>query len=282
MLVRFLKMSGWPVKLVQCDEESARSNQWAKLDRETQDRLVDELSRLAQGVLSDAAEWVPLEAGAFGDWLTANRGPWILYRDEVAARVGIYPLTPARLSSLVTDHRMNLPDGYLLDQSEFPLPSPEAPGARPYVTYHIRQGSWSSERNTAHDSLLRDLVSVADLFPGHDVMILSSQKGREWAREVVELHADAWGASEGSPMREQPVDGFLSPLYYRLHSAFYFQRLGGGTSEAAIYSTVPYLIMTRDINYYAFTRKGFRVVPWATTTQRFLNSPDSGERPITL
>lgn len=250
MIARFLGATGLNVTFVIRDS-GVRRFDWNDLNRELQDQHVNECEALAHSLI--------------GNYAHVARSVWPLSPETIAPLEGhsipAYLLTQTLFHTLLVERQWKLPNGFLLTQRDLP---PVEPTPFRYLAWHVRRGIWEKARDTTVENLMNDFLALRALFPNHKIMLFSSQAGIEFALHHLQ-HSE--GATHN--LTPQPQQGFGKALAYALGSDFYFQRRGGGLSQIAVYSTLPYIILNDHASSYYF-RSNDRLVPWAGPNQRFI------------
>lgn len=247
-------MSGFEVTFRIRDTGTRRAD-WGDLTPDQQEVHLDDCSELASVLLRSSAsvEWSeqPLQ-----DDTNAPTSP-LENQPEPA-----YIVAESIFHVLLEQLDWDLPDRFLLTGADFAEPADSQPG--PYVSWHVRRGIWEKGRDNTPAGVLSDIRQLRAAFPDHDLMVFSSPLGLEFARSHL---ADSPRGLDRVIF--QPEPGFLAAASYVLASDFYFQRRGGGLSQVAVYSAVPYLILNDHASYY-YLRQGDRLVPWASDDQRYV------------
>ena len=254
MMARFLATSGFDV-IFRIRDTGVRRTDWSDLSPPKQEQHLEACFDLASALLSSKA--------------TVERSSEI-WREEQNAlpspmehqSVPAYMLSQTLLHILMDMRGWRLPEGFLLSNQDFHPPTALPSG--PFVSWHVRRGIWDKARDTTGSGVLTDVRQLHQVFPGHQIMLFSSPAGIDFTLELL-----AANSSQSFPVIAQPQSGFLEAAPYLLASDFYFQRRGGGLSQFAIYSELPYLILNDHASYYHL-RSGDRLVPWATVTQRYV------------
>lgn len=249
MLCRFFALSGRQVLLSTVD--SNRREDWNELEKDAQDRRIDELSDLAKSLLP------PL--GKFEKVYEYQPDPLDINLDSKS----FYASAAYFLDLLISKYRWNIPDNFLLESRIKGTSSP-------YIAWHVRLASYDDRRNFTLATITNDFKVLQKRFPGYAVMLISDSAGLEKA-----FHA-LTGSSEpktrnvgGTKVLAQPIPGYQNAIPVVLGASFYFQRGGGGIGVAAIFSSIPYINLCPDKSYFYGQHRG-RIMPWSNENQHFL------------
>jgi len=265
MVARFLATSGLDVSF-RIRDTGARRSDWSDLTPAQQDAHVDDCLSLASVLLDSKAVVQRFDR------------PWRDDPNAVASPLECqthpaYMLSESILHVLIEERGWNLPDEFLLTARDFTIPL--ARPFSPFVSWHVRRGVWDRGRDSTASGILADIRQLRQAFPEHDVMLFSSPAGIDFALQQLNM-----SAGEFDRVVTQPETGFLAAAPYVVASDFYFQRRGGGLSQFAVYSALPYLILNDHASYYYF-RQGDRLVPWASKEQKYVIRRGVGSLPIT-
>ena len=275
MLARFLALSGHRVEFLLVDDRDCRAN-WEMLDTREQEAFVKSQVGLAELLLPPSVhfEVVPTLRESLESSICAPIH--ILFLDSVIAREPIYHLTPYLLQVLAPHQSRRLPTGFLLEARCHGLVSKGSGSDSPYVAWEVRHGSWDLERNPSDEAVISDFKELRALFPRHSIMLFSTTRGTARVKDVLVNAGLVLGLNgQVAGLLFPPEEGFLPALPFVLGADFYFQRLGGGLGSIAVFSRVPYLIISgwdRGGNFSAGLR-GRRIVPWASSPQVFAVYP---------
>jgi len=278
MLTRFLALNNVKVEFVLADDGFRRSD-WSVLTKEAQEKFVDEQFVLAQTLLPSHVAFEKTRREGVQTGLFEDHAVYEILSEAATGGIPSYKVSPSLLDYLYCDSRFEQRSSLLLENLERPLRLPQrAEISSPYVAWHVRKGLWNRERDSSQVAVLRDFQEIREIFPRHSLMIFSSAPGIEFALTALE----EYGAleemkSRGLFLRGQLSRGFINAIPLILESDFYFQRLGGGVGMIPIFSSVPYLMLSADGNYY-YRRRGDRLVPWARQDQAFVVDPLSAGR----
>jgi len=254
MVARFLAASGIKTSF-RIRDYGARRADWNLLTPEDQETHLTECLALAHNLLA-GCDSVKRSSRPFSSKVEQAISP--LEGHSIPA----YQLSQTIFQVLMQHCGWTLPDGFLLSLRD--VSAPAAKPANPYISWHIRRGTWEKARDTTSSDLQRDFLQLRAAFPDHEIMLFSSRTGIDFALEQLKATGH-----ELDCLLAQPEPGFLSAAPYVYASHFYFQRRGGGLSQYAIYSRHPYLILNDHASYY-YLRDGDRLVPWATPNQRYV------------
>jgi hypothetical protein len=254
MVARFLLKSGCDVAFRIRDVGERRSD-WADLTPAQQEAHLTDCLAIARAMLGDGAAVERVDTALAGDG-SAPPSPLEGFEDPA------YILAETIFHVLMDEREWPLPSGFLLTAQDFAVPAHLPTG--PYLSWHVRRGVWDRGRDTTASGVLTDIQQLREAFPGQRFMLFSSPAGVEFA--IDQLARSSGGAADVIP---QPEAGFLSAAPYVLESDLYFQRRGGGLSQFAVYSAMPYLILNDHASYY-YLRSGDRLVPWATVGQQYV------------
>ena len=160
-------------------------------------------------------------------------------------------LLPGILNLLIRIFRFKIPGDFLLNSNQS-----NSPANYPYVAWHVRRNAlYDLHRNADEDQILNDYRSLISIFPNFKIMLFSTTNGLEFVRETLK---DNLGSNERLELENklinQPVNSYLDCISYVTNSKFYFQRAGGGMGNLAIYSSIPFLIISQNYHYY-FSRR---------------------------
>jgi hypothetical protein len=276
MLARLLALQGGNVELVFVDGSERRSD-WNVLDEVHQEAFVREQLELARYLLplnANVQLWSP--DPNLMDPLEADRC-FTLFVDRVRAQEAIYQLAPYFLHLLSDGHCPALPEGFLLGRDTLGALPSSVQAIAPYLVWHVRKGQWAKDRDSEEVAIQSDFAELRGLFPHHNVMVLSSPSGIDHALDVLSRSGllDN-GDVSATRVFGQPENGFINAIPWVLGADFYFQRLGGGVGQIAIFSTVPYIYVSNDSRAAAsFGLVGQCLVSWARKDQVFALHPDS-------
>jgi hypothetical protein len=102
-------------------------------------------------------------------------------------------------------------------------------------------------------------------------MILSNQSGlNSVVPELANIFTNTLLEKGEIDIIAQPSNGFINCIEHVLGSDFYLQRSGGGVSIIALYSKIPYIIIS-EMKYPWVTFKKF--IPWSSSNQFFISAP---------
>lgn len=195
---------------------------------------------------------------------------FVIFESRLRENSPNYDLVPALLHELIRRGVFVIPQNFLLSSNWISVPNQE-----PVIGWHVRDGLWETHRNQGRKSVTKDFLQIRKMFPNDSIMIFSSPSGISKTMEILceskLLHA---AHLDGVKVLEQPEPGFTNALRYVLSSKFYFQRLGGGIGIVPIFSSIPFIMLSGDENYY-FRRSGTKLVPWSRRDQIFLVRPIS-------
>jgi len=271
MLARYLKASGGDVKFIILDDGERRDD-WCYLDLEEQESFVRDQIEIATRILSSEIEvlkGIP------------NSSSYTVLGANVFARTAIYTKTPLLLNTLIETSKEPLPADFLLPAGwGKELGEERDLQDVPFVACNVRKGLWASDRDSVQEQVIADVREIRKLFPNHRIVLLSSHAGIEWVSSVLlesgDLHS---GTSEAQILIPQPTTGYINAMAWLLSADEYFQREGGGMGTIAIFSEVPYLIVSKDRGiHYQHQLDGFKVVAWASPRQRFVYRPLDSHR----
>lgn len=271
MLGRFLACDGHQVDFCFLDDSERRSD-WGDLDLASRNAFLQDQLALAEYLLPASAN-VHL-ARSMSEIPSSPEAPptFTFWAKKVANGDGIYLWAPFLIRTLTLDREQKtLPQGFLLTQEEFGSALASRSSSAPYVAWHVRKALWGEDRDTVDESIVADYSELRTLFPRHEILILSSKNGVEYALGVLARSglADEIEAG-GLRVYGQPEDRFINAVKYLLGAEFYFQRTGGGIGQAAVFSSVPYLYISGDSSAgYVFGLSGRHLVPWANSDQVF-------------
>lgn len=255
MLVRYFAALGKKIDFV-IDDQIPRRSDWAELgDIPEQEFFVREQESLARFVLHDFEEVKVMTKRH------PNNKVYELNRFLDESEAPLYWLAPLILEEAIFYNGQKLPNSFLLESRRGNL--------KKFVAIHVRFGKWDPTRDTNIADLRLDIKLINKNFPGHDIVIFSSRK------ELLKIFKESFGKEypnhvdfNGITIRPQRNDGFLHALVEISESSFYFQRLGGGMAVAAIYSSIPYLILEPNFTYFYCQKKIF-LTSWASRSQQF-------------
>ncbi len=255
MLVRYFAALGKKIDFV-IDDQIPRRSDWAELgDIPEQEFFVREQESLARFVLYD------FEKVKVMTKRHPNNKVYELNRSLDESETPLYTLAPLILEEAIFYNGQKLPNSFLLESRRDNL--------KKFVAIHVRFGKWDPARDTNVSALRSDIKLINKNFPGYDIVIFSSR------RELRKIFEEAFGKEYPNPVdfngitiRPQRNDGFLLALVEISECSFYFQRLGGGMSVAAIYSSIPYLILEPSFTYF-YGREKIFLTSWASRTQQF-------------
>jgi hypothetical protein len=276
MLARLLAFQARHVKFIFLDD-SKRRDDWNELNQLQQEAFVREQLELARYLLPiNANVQLSRPNKDFMDQLVLNNH-FTIFADKIRERTAIYGFAPYFLQVLSNGRWPTLPEGFLLGRNTPGTSSPKIQAIGPYLVWHVRQGLWSNERDTTAAEIESDFAELTTLFPHHNVMVMSSRSGIDFAMNVLSNASQLRnGAMPATKVFAQPEDGFINTIPWVVGADFYFQRRGGGVGQIAIFSTVPYLYISNDRSAAAsFGLVGERLVPWARIDQVFALRPDS-------
>lgn len=135
-----------------------------------------------------------------------------------------------------------------------------------YVAWNVRKGKWAPERDAKPELMVRDYISLRNLFPSNKIMLFSVADGLDFAFETLKHNLPKhWLEDLKENLIKQPVSDYISCLPYLLSSEFYFQRIGGGLAEILNYSEIPHLVVETQGYYYFYSK--FRLLPWHKKNQ---------------
>ncbi len=122
----------------------------------------------------------------------------------------------------------------------------------------MRKGIWASDRDNTQEQVIADFRDIRKLFPCHQIVLLSDPGGIEWVFNILvesgDLHTGTTGRQILIP---QPAPGFINAMPWLLSADEYFQREGGGMVMVAVFSQVPYLMISKErgAHYRGASRK---------------------------
>ena len=271
MLARYLKASGAEVSFFIIDDGKRRV-EWEALDLDEQVSLVQDQVELASKLL-DAKIEVLTE--------TSNSSSYIVFGANVLARLAIYDKIPLLLNTLIETSEESLPADFLLPigwgkelEEELDLQNV------PFVAWNVRKGRWGPDRNNTQEQVITDFRDIRKLFPSHRIVLLSTPDAIDWVFDILlksgDLHSDT---TEEQILFPQPTTGYLNAMLWLLSADEYFQREGGGMGMTAIFSEVPFLILSENKGiHYQHQLDGEKIVAWASPHQRFVHRPLDADR----
>ncbi len=271
MLARYLKASGAEVSFIIIDDGKRRAD-WEALDLDEQVSLVQDQVELASKLL-DAEIEVLTE--------TPNSSSHIVYGANVLARSAIYDKTPLLLNTLIETSEEPLPAGFLLPigwgkelKEELDLQNV------PFVAWNVRKGRWAPDRNNMQEQVITDFRDIRKLFPSHRIVLLSTPDAIDWVFDILLESGDLYsGATEAQILFPQPTTGYINGMPWLLSADEYFQREGGGMGMIAIFSEVPFLMVSENKGiHYRHQLDGEKIVAWASPRQRFVHRPLDAHR----
>ena len=267
MFARLLALNGIQLEFILV-ALSAPHGSWKALSYEERLNFEREQQKLAQVILPSNVTFTL--TGKSDITQISNSLKFVLFENRLRNNLASYDLIPALLHELISRGLLVIPQNFLLSEDWIGVPNHV-----PIIGWHVRDGLWETQRNLNENTILNDFIQIRKMYPNDSIMIFSSPSGvlktMSVLRESKLLDA---AYLEGIEVFEQPELGFTNALRYLLHSKFYFQRLGGGIGIVPIFSTIPYIMVSGDENYY-FYRAGTKLVPWSRDDQMFLVRPSS-------
>ena len=279
MAARFLSLSGIPCAFEIRAPRNRRSD-WDLIPRHEQEQFIGAQVEIARRFLPEgvAVHIYTVES----DWQQSDQDDprRVLFQSLVSQNRPIYRNAASLVTMLVSRHSWKLPAGFLLSKSPKPTwpEVSQGPVTNPYITWNVRRSTWDSSRNSTEEVILDDARGLLRSFPGHDLMLLSTANGLDFAESALTragITADM--GRSGTSLLRQPIPGFLAAVETLLSSSFYFQRMGGGLHMVPVYSTVPYLIIHRLEADFFFRGQHDGVVPWAEPNQRWIAQGHNSE-----
>ncbi len=277
MIGRFLACGGGAVEFFIVDGPERRFD-WGDLEPAAQDVLVQDQLELARCLLPGSVD-VQL-VSSLRELLDTSKHASTLtvFENMVAGGEAIYPQALRLIRALTLARAQETPpEGFLLSNAEPDLRHTGYEANAPYVAWHVRRALWGKVRDTADKSIVADFLELRILFPHHEIVILSSADGIEHALSLL-VKSGLVSEMQACGLRVcgQPESGFENAVRCLLGADFYFQRLGGGIGQAAVFSTVPYLYISDDLDTgRTFGLSGRSLVPWAREDQVFAVSEGS-------
>jgi len=273
MLARMLSLMGFPVvfKVVDCIE---RRSDWLSLTAKEQDQFVAEQMELARLVLPSSIQVILESAPHFDTAKTVSLGNHVLLGDWINDRKPIYVMAWSLLGELFNLRDRSLPEGFLLQASDFPEMETQAKQIGPYIAWHTRRGLWRESSDTTDANIVRDYVDLVKAFPEYKILLFSTPAGIEHTINVLRSANESTNilAEEGR-LIPQLEPGFHKAVPWILGASFYFQRLGGGIDLVPIFSKLPYLVFMNDpFATSHFAHSGRKILPWSREDQRYVIS----------
>lgn len=278
MLARYL--AGFDLQVKFTIKNHYNRADWRGLSRMEQDRVVSEWRRLAYNVLPTkvvintrdrevrASENINDDAEIPGNEHT-------LFRAACEDGRSICALLPVLLFRELPNRIKRLPGDYLLTLSNWKdapdvLRNADRPYP-PYVAWHVRRHPYQNRRNPSSQHIISDYLTLRSSFPEHLIMIFSTPDGVDFALSSIRERGLLTGAEKEMTIG-QPATDFVSAIPWVLGSDHYLQRLGGGLGQVAIFSQVPYVIVTAD-NGGLPGGKGQKNISWAMADQEYRVDP---------
>lgn len=167
------------------------------------------------------------------------------------------------ISLLRQDHRIN-PRG--LSPALVNHLSPDGTKQRPqdfFVAIHVRAAGHAPDRNPPDDLVIKDLVEISRLFPNIQIRWFGEKAKFDSIRQLVSTRLADTLTFQHSSSFSEAADELENCL-------FWFQRSGGGIGVYALFSAIPYLILSTDVAATRlYRRKGLSLVPWAGKWQQY-------------
>jgi hypothetical protein len=175
-------------------------------------------------------------------------------------------LLPGILNLLIRIFRLKIPGDFLLNSAQSNCLT-----NYPYIAWHVRSNKlYDSHRNANEAQILNDYRSLISIFPNFKIMLFSTTNGLEFVRETLKYNLKSNERLElENKLINQPVNSYLGCIPYVTNSKFYFQRAGGGMGNLAIYSSIPFLIISQNYHYY-FSR-GTNIGAWNKRDQIYIH-----------
>jgi len=283
MLARYLSLIGFTVDFVVIyGEKGTLDWEHRGLNTHQEDDFVQEQVALANYLLPEAVSVHLMEDSEGQTGFALPEASFTLFKAKVESEVNITAQCVYLLHELVQASGSSPPSGFLLDRSQFSVPANAYSRSRPYVVWHVRRGIWDQERNPGAMILCEDFAELRRSFPNHTIMVLSTDSGIEFTKEVLARHGCTLNWETGGPILEgQPDSGFIAAIPWLLGADFYYQRLGGGIGIIALFSDIPYLMLLNDIAYWEGIARGDSMAPWANENHRTVVLPfHAGQVPL--
>ena len=271
MLARYLKASGADVIFTIIDN-GQRRHDWKALDSDEQVSLVQDQVELASKLLGAKVQVRPE---------IVSSGTYTVFSDDVLTRSAIYVKTPLLLNTLIKRSEKPLPQDFLLTTGRGnQLADNLDRESAPLVAWNVRKGRWGPDRNNTQEQVITDFRDIRKLFPSHRIVLLSTPDAIDWVFDILlksgDLHSDT---TEEQILFPQPTTGYLNAMLWLLSADEYFQREGGGMGMTAIFSEVPFLILSENKGiHYQHQLDGEKIVAWASPHQRFVHRPLDADR----
>ena len=249
MFVRFLALSGFKIDFV-LNSKNVRSD-WQSLKLDEQEKLKDDFFNLVKKILPKNCT-----LGSSKDVYISNK---IFFFDHKK----IHLLAPYLLFMIINKYKFEIPENYLL--------SKKLNSNSKYVSMHVRRGLWDLKRNIDIATITKDIKFLQRYFPNHPIMILSTLPGLNSVfSDLATIYTNTLPNNNKLNIIKQPSDGYINCMEYVLGSDFYLQRSGGGLSIIAIYSKIPYVIISES--KYPWVRYK-KFMPWSSSNQFFISAP---------
>ena len=266
LLARYLSCSGLQITFRIVDDE--RRADWSALPADAQTNFVADQAMLARAILGGnvfsevQTAWEPMSGPK--DWSSEPA----LFAETVSRRQPIYLHSPRLLAEIFRSSALTDTAAPLLDSNMFPTRAGDAGSFGPYIAWHVRVGSWGSTYDTPNQSIRADYETLRHSFPHHHIVLIATPNATDRVRRLL--------GSDFEQIVPQPDLGFQGAIPWILGANFYFQRLGGGINQIAVFSSVPYLIiMNNPRNYYHRVARGRKLVPWAQPNQQYVRVSSS-------
>lgn len=258
IFVRLLRRLQFDVKftIVLCPTED---NKWSELTRLQRKEVVNQWIALSKLLLGESGvEVVSLKECDFeppGDFRRFSRETSNLCHSGGVFKIleVLYRLAP----------RLTKPH-FLCDEFKLTTSELEHFGLRrPFVTWHVRaNASYATGRNLRREEIVEDFRWICANMPGFQVVLLSDADGLRVVKNILLADSSASDLVDRLVLVPQTYSFALRLIW---SSSLYLQRYGGGTSMGAVWSRVPYVILSPD-------RWPGLPAPWATVSQLLLTT----------
>ena len=273
MVLRYFSTQGWGTKLLIADD--SRRHDWQVLNSQRQNFFVHDQLRLTKIVCPDTDSVLTSTSIDFGHRLQILDGnAHLLFRWRTIKREQTYAFSWSLLSLLIKVG--GTPDGFLLSRDSLGLPDDERIPAN-IIAWHIRREKYGEGHNTSNACIRADAEDLIREFNPRNILILGTTEATTEA--MVLLRDQVYGADDfSSKFSTYGGQGFIDSMLAVLRSDFFYQRPWGGLMVAAIFSSVPYLLI-HPLNgiHEAPAKSRDGSFPWSQPDQCWLVAGESSE-----
>lgn len=132
-----------------------------------------------------------------------------------------------------------------------------------FIALHVRSSAHDLNRNPPLHLVIQDISAILATFPGMHMRWFGEREKFNHVLSLLPEELQGRISFQRSSSFHEVGDELLNCM-------FWFQRSGGGVGVYALFSQIPYLILSADVAASRlYRRKGGSLVPWAMESQQY-------------